>query len=156
MNHQPNSPAPATEGIISRFAAWCQARAEVATRAALAVVFVWFGALKLAGVSPAEPLITQTFFFLPRDVVVYGLGGVEVLIGLLLVFRGTLKWALLLIACHLPGTFISFLIVPARCFHGPFQLTTEGEFIVKNLVILSATLFLVGRTLPQNRRAQAD
>ena len=47
-------------------------------------MFVWFGALKMAGVSPVHELIAQTLPFLDADLAVPALGVVEVLIGLVL------------------------------------------------------------------------
>lgn len=116
-----------------------------ATRLSLALLFVWFGALKLAGVSPAGELVARTFFFVPRAFLLPALGLAEVVIGILLVVPATVRVARWLLVGHLVGTFLSLVIVPELCFErAPFVLTTNGEFILKNLVLLSAAWGLMG------------
>lgn len=53
-----------------------------ALRVSLGLVFVWFGALKLLGVSPVERLVAETVYWLPREHVVLLLGASELAIGL--------------------------------------------------------------------------
>lgn len=130
---------------IDSFARWCQRAAPRLMRAAVAVIFLWFGLLKLCGRSPAAGLVSDTFFFLPPAVAVPALGASEVVIGLCFVLRRFLGVGVALLLLHLPGTFLSFLVVPERCFAGSlFVLTTEGEFIVKNLLLISGACFLAG------------
>jgi uncharacterized membrane protein YkgB len=122
------------------------------SRASLAVIFVWFGLLKVCGVSPAAELVSRTFFFIPARIIVPTLGAVEVAIGLCFLFPRLLAVGLVLLALHLPGTFLSLIVVPQMCFdHSPFLLTTNGEFIVKNLLLISAALFLAGTLQPKAR-----
>jgi putative oxidoreductase len=118
-----------------------------ALRLALATIFVWFGVLKLIGHSPVAGLLAATFpWFEPRVVVVV-LGAVEVALGLGLLRRRTARFALPAVAAHLGGTFVTFLMVPARMFeHGnPLLLTADGEFVLKNLVIIAVVLVLLAR-----------
>ncbi|MEX2472375.1 MAG: hypothetical protein WEA34_09365 [Gemmatimonadota bacterium] len=51
-------------------------------RISIAIVFVWFGALKLFDLSPAADLVRATVYWLPGDVFLPILGVWEVLIGL--------------------------------------------------------------------------
>ena len=129
----------------SSFIHYCARYAPPVARAALVVNFAWFGALKLVGMSPAAPLIAATFFFLPAKPVVLALGFLEVVIAAAFLLRGPSRWALGLAALHLLGTFLSFFTATERCFvRAPFVLTTEGEFIVKNAILLAVLLFLAG------------
>jgi uncharacterized membrane protein YphA (DoxX/SURF4 family) len=78
-------------------------------RLALAVVFVWFGALKVVGSSPVYELIAQTVPFIDPDpdpdLAVPALGAVEIVLGLPLA-AGVLPRITLLVPCgHLAGTF---------------------------------------------------
>ena len=124
---------------------WCREHAYVMTRCTLGLIFIWFGALKVAGMSPAAELVKQTFFFVPGNFIVPLLGVLEVLIGGCFLIKKAVGLGLIMLAFHLPGTFLSFFVVPERCFvRFPFVLTTEGEFILKNLVIISAGISLVG------------
>jgi putative oxidoreductase len=123
--------------------------ARVATpllRIALAAVFVWFGALKLAGRSPVAGLLHDTFPWANPQLVVVGLGAVEVVLGLALVVFGRGVIIPLAMVMHLCGTFITFLMVPGRMFqHGnPLLLTADAEFVVKNLVLIAAVVALIG------------
>lgn len=114
-------------------------------RVALAVVFVWFGALKIIGDSPAADLVAATVYVLPPEYVVPVLGGWEVLIGLCFLYRPLIRVAILFLALQLPGTFLPILLLPDVVFVTvPHALTVEGQYIVKNLVIIGAALVVGG------------
>ena len=146
--------AASTAPLGRAFPRWCERHAPLMTRASLVIIFVWFGALKIAGVSPAADLVSRTFFFIPARIIVPTLGAVEIAIGLCFVFPRLLGLGLCLLALHLPGTFLSYLVVPELCFvRFPFLLTTDGEFVLKNLLLISAALFLAGRLGPSSSPA---
>ena len=114
-------------------------------RYALAVVFIWFGILKPLGMSPAEELVKRTIYFLPADVFFPILGWWEVAIGVGLLYRPFVRTALLLLFAQMVGTFLPLLIVPEVVWtRFPFALTTEGQYIIKNLVLISAALVVGG------------
>jgi len=47
----------------------------------------------------------------------------------------------------MPGTFLPLVLLPEVCFTNfPFGLTTEGQYIIKNLIIISAAI-VVGSTV---------
>jgi putative oxidoreductase len=129
--------------------------APPALRIALALVFVWFGALKIGGVSPVRELIAQTLPFIDPDVSLPVLGVVEVAIGLALLIGRFPRLTLLVLAGHLVGTFLSYPMAPELMVqHGrPWELTADGEFVLKNLVLISAALVLISVT---NRRSPAE
>ena len=117
-------------------------------RVSLAIVFVWFGALKIFDVTPVTELVANTVYWFDPSWVVPALGVAEVVVGLgLLVNRG-LRIVLLLFLGQMAGTFLVLVIQPDVAFTdgNPLLLTTEGEFVVKNLVLLSAGL-VVGSTV---------
>ena len=111
-------------------------------RFSLATVFVWFGALKVLDVSPVVDLVASTVYWLDPDWFVPALGVVEILIGLSLALRLGLRLALAALFLQLLGTFLVFFLEPDIAFQdgNPLKLTTEGEFIVKNLVLLAAAI----------------
>lgn len=117
-------------------------------RDTLALVFVWFGALKALGVSPVAELVAHTLPWFSSNEVVLVLGLLEILIGLLLFFGVAMRLTLLVLSLHLIGTFLVFVMLPGQSFRNgnPFLLTMEGEFVVKNLVLFAAAL-VVGSTL---------
>jgi len=119
--------------------------APTVLRLALAAVFVWFGALKLTGASPVRELIAATLPFLDADISVPALGAVEVVIGLVLAAGVLPRITLLVLAGHLAGTFLTFVTASELMFvANPLELTADGEFVVKNLVLISAALVLIG------------
>lgn len=120
--------------------------APIALRLSLAVVFVWFGALKIVGHSPVHDLLVATLPFLPADVVVPALGVVEVVLGLAVASGVFRRVTLLVLVGHLVGTFLTFVTATTLMFQdgNPLTLTSDGEFVVKNLVLISAALVLIG------------
>ncbi len=71
----------------------------VAVRVSLGIIFVWFGALKPFGLSPAEPLVKATVRWLPifsPDSWVVIIGWWEVAIGVLFLLPGTIRVAIAL------------------------------------------------------------
>jgi uncharacterized membrane protein YphA (DoxX/SURF4 family) len=131
--------------LVDRADAINQRFAPTLLRLALAAVFVWFGALKVAGVSPVHDLIASTLPFLNPDVAVLALGGVEVAIGLALALGVFPRITLLVLAGHLAGTFLTFVTASELMWgSNPLQLSADGEFVVKNVVLISAALMLIG------------
>lgn len=122
-------------------------------RASLALVFVWFGLLKIVGRSPVADLVADTLAVVPPDVAVRGLGLLEVAVGLLLLSDRTLRVALLVLWAQLVGTLGLFVLQPRLMFEdgNPFFLTVLGEFVVKNLVLIAAGIAL-GGTLGTRKR----
>lgn len=121
-----------------------------ALRYSLAVIFVWFGALKPLGISPAAPLVEATVAWLPLlepQTWVSVIGWWEVLIGLTFLSRRTVRVAIALLALQMTGTFLPLVLLPEVTFQPggfPYAPTIEGQYIVKNLLIISAALVLGG------------
>lgn len=122
----------------------------LALRASLGFIFIWFGVLKPLGVSPAEDLVKATVAWMPllsTDGWLAVIGWWEVLIGVTFLFHGTLRFAIALLAMQLGGTFMPLVLLPEVTFqagHFPYGLTLEGQYIVKNLLIISAALVIGG------------
>lgn len=120
-------------------------------RFALAVVFIWFGLLKVLGVSPAAEMVAATVYVVPGELFVPVLGVWEAVIGLCFLYRPLIRLGIFLLFLQLPGTFLPIVILPFVVFESfPFVLTTEGQYIVKNLVIIGAAL-VVGGTVREDR-----
>ena len=120
-------------------------------RISLATVFIWFGALKIVGVSPVADLVGSTVYWVDPDWFVPALGVVEVLVGLGLALNRWIRAVLLILALQMVGTFLVFLVLPDLTFQdgNPLKLTVEGEFILKNLVLLAAAM-VVGAHLGES------
>ncbi|MGI9641165.1 MAG: DoxX family membrane protein [Acidimicrobiia bacterium] len=119
-----------------------------ALRVSLGIVFVWFGALKVFDVTPVSDLVTSTVYWFESAWIVPILGILEILVGLGLLLGVFLRLTLLLFAFQMVGTFLVLVILPEVSFQdgNPLLLTVEGEFVVKNLVLLSAGM-VVGTTV---------
>jgi uncharacterized membrane protein YkgB len=115
-------------------------------RLALGFIFLWFGALKLLGVSPVLSLVQQTYSFVPAYPFFFVLGFWETGIGCGLILNRALRPTLIFLCIHLLGTFVALLQAPSLFFlhHNPLLLTAEGEFVVKNLVLVAAGLVIGG------------
>lgn len=128
-----------------RLAGWMERHGRRILRIALAVVFIWYGLLKPLGMSPAEELVKSTVYFLPPDLFVHILGWWEVAIGVGLLYRPLNRLALLLLFLQMPGTMLPLFILPEVCFtQVPFGLTLEGQYIIKNVVLIGAALVVGG------------
>lgn len=116
----------------------------------LAIVYLWFGILKPLGLSPASDLVARTVTVFAPDFFVPFLGWWEVAIGVGLLFRKTLGVALLLMALQMLGTLLPFVVLPEVCFSQfPFVLSLEGQYIVKNVVLISAGIVIAMNTYGQ-------
>lgn len=117
-------------------------------RISLGVVFFWFGALKLVpGLSPAEDLVRDTIYFIDPDIFIPILAIWEMAIGVGLVTGLFMRTTLLLLFLQMPGTALPLVLLPEVCYtQFPFGLTLEGQYIIKNLVLITAGL-VIGSTV---------
>lgn len=129
-----------------------------ALRLTLGLIFLWFGGLKLFGASPVMNILEHTYWFLPVGAFAVAIGVWEVLIGLGLMSKRALRCAVVLLCMHLAGTFVALALAPALFFQdgNPLRLTVEGEFVVKNMVLIAAALVIGGHEVkPLRARAAA-
>jgi putative oxidoreductase len=119
-------------------------------RGSLGITFAWFGALKLAG-EPTLPasLIAAITPFVDPDLSVPLVGAVEVALGAGLLLGRWLPVVLAGVALQLSGTFLVLVLRSDVAFvdGNPLLLSVEGEYVVKNLVLLAATAALALHTL---------
>ena len=121
-------------------------------RLAVALVFIWFGALKVVDRSPVADLVAETVYWVPADFFVRFLGVWEIVVGLGLLLRVALRATLLLFWAQMAGTFLVLVVHPDLSFqsNNPLLLTVTGEFVIKNLVLISAGL-VIGSTVRRRR-----
>jgi uncharacterized membrane protein YkgB len=125
-------------------------------RVSLGLTFIWFGALKVFDVSPVAELVAGTVYWVPSALFVPFLGMWEILVGIGLLSGRFLRVTLLFFLMQMAGTFLVLLVKPEVAFQGYnlLLLTTEGEFVIKNLVLISGGL-VVGSTI-QSRRERRE
>ena len=131
-------------------ASWMSKHGVRLLRICLGIVFIWFGLLKPLGMSPETALIERTVYWLNPKAFLPLLGAWEVLIGVCLLYRPFLRCAGLMLLILMPGTLLPLILLPEVCFtRFPFGLTLEGQYIVKNLILMTAAL-VVGGTVQSN------
>jgi len=138
---------------------WMIANGILLLRVSLGIVFLWFGALKfLPGGSPAEQLASRsivklTMGTLSASTAVFVLAVWETVIGLTLVLGIYLRMGLGLLFSQMVGTLTPLFLFPSLTFTKiPFAPTMEGQYILKNLVLISAAI-VIGATLHGGRLA---
>ena len=115
-------------------------------RNSLAIVFFWFGILKPLGLSPAAQLVESTVFWFSSSWFVPVLGFWEMAIGILM-FTKRSQLALFLLLPHMAGTFLPLIVVPEVTFvNSPLILSLEGQYIIKNLVLIASAIAVTGLT----------
>ena len=125
-------------------AGWMDKYCQLLMRVSLALIFIWFGGLKPFGLSPEEELIKRTVYWISPDAFLPVLGIWEFAIGVCLLYRPWLRVALFLLLIELPGTFLPLILLPDVCFtQFPFGLSIEGQYIIKNIFLVSAA-FVIG------------
>jgi uncharacterized membrane protein YkgB len=115
-------------------------------RIALSIVYIWFGALKVFGMSPAGELVEKTVYWFRPEIFIPILGICEVIIGLGLLFKRFIPITILLLLLHMIVTFFPVFIVQTACFDSfPYRPTLVGQYIIKNLVLISGALVIAGK-----------
>ena len=132
-----------------RITTWMAEHGLLLLRIALGIVFFWFGALKLIpGASPAEMLAGQTierltFGVVPAATALPVLAAWEVAIGVGLFIGRGMRVTLLLLFVQMLGTVTPLVLFPAETFsHFPWAPTLEGQYIIKNVVIVASAIVL--------------
>ena len=124
--------------------AWMGKYGLLILRVCLGIIFLWFGVLKFfKGLSPAEDLVRNTVYFMDPDIFIPILALWESVIGLGLITGKYMRLTLLLLFLQMPGTILPLFILPEKVWTiFPYGLTLEGQYIIKNLVLISAGLVL--------------
>ena len=111
-------PTGTISAIDERIINTLRRHAPTLMRLALGLVFVWFGALKVANVTPVAKLVADTMAFIPvpSSVLVPALGVFEIAIGVALTAGRWLRPVLAALVAHLAGTFLVLVLQPAVAF----------------------------------------
>lgn len=131
---------------IRRFDAWVVSVASrfsiPALRIALGIVFLWFGILKVVDASPVADLVADTVPLLSDRTAVVVVGIVEIAVAIGLITGVAIRLTLGVFFLQMLGTFLVLVTQPSLAFEdgNPLRLTVLGEFVVKNVVLLSAGL----------------
>ena len=146
--------ALALEGGEAALARWLARYSVGFLRISLGLIFFGFGVLKFfPGLSPAEALATNTlhildFGLVPAPVGLFMVASLETVIGLLLLTGLWMRIALLLLGLELVGILSPLLLLQTEMFRGaPFAPTLEGQYVIKDVIVLAAGLVVAARAL---------
>lgn len=126
------------------------------SRLALFVVFFWFGALKVVGLSPASQVVQNLFnetmpiMEFSTFIIIFGL--FECLIGLLFLIRGAERVVIPLLLLHLVTTVGPLVLLPGETWSGVMVPTMEGQYIIKNVLIIALALGIAANLTPFKNR----
>lgn len=139
--------------IDIRITRWMARYGITLLRISVGIVFFWFGALKFfPGASPAQDLAARTIEMLTFGVVTAAvavpvLAAWECLIGLGLLTGKFMRATLLLLFVQMLGTVTPLFLFPHETWTTfPIAPTLEGQYIIKNIVIVSAAI-VIGATV---------
>jgi len=126
---------------------------QLFTRISLFVIYFWFGILKVFDVSPAGPLVSElldkTLSFIDPSLFMILFGLFEMGIGLLFLFPKINKITIVIALFHLFTTAMRLVLLPNITWQKFLVPTLEGQYIIKNLLIVSA---LIGLTTIQRHK----
>lgn len=124
-------------------------------RVGLFIVFGWFGILKIFNYSPASPLVQKLFehtiSFMPFSTFLILFGVLEFIIGVLFLIRGMERAAFLLLILHMVTTFMPLFLLPSVTWSSWFVPTLEGQYIIKNIVIIATAMGIVSHLHPMKK-----
>ncbi len=124
-------------------------KSQVMLRMSIGMIYLWFGALKFVeDLSPAETLASDTiqmltFHMIPEQLCCMLLGIGETVIGIFLITNVLPRWTVIVALVHMAFTFTPIFLMPEVFFvQAPFAVTLVGQYIIKNLIIISALIKL--------------
>lgn len=121
-------------------------------RFALFVVFFWFGVLKIFDMSPASELVNallqRTLPFVSYEEFMIFLGLYEGMIGVAFLIPRLERVAMALLIPHMITTFLPLLFLQGSVWHGFLIPTLEGQYIIKNLVLIALALSIASHLTP--------
>ena len=121
-------------------------------RVALFVVFFWFGFIKLTGMSPAgdlaEALTAKTVGLELFDALFKAIALLECVIGLLFLVPKAVRIVIPLLFFHMAIVCAPLVLVPEMTWQSFLVPTLEGQYIIKNIVIVALAFGVAAHTQP--------
>ncbi len=140
------------EAVDLRIISFLRTHYVLIARIAIFIVFFWFGALKILGLSPAGPLaeaLTERTVGLEYfDVLYTFLSVIECLIGILFLFPRAIRIVFPLLLVHMAVVCSPLLLVSDLVWTSWFVPTLEGQYIIKNIIIVALAIALAAATKP--------
>lgn len=121
------------------------------------VVYFWFGILKIFDLSPASPLaqslVERTIGLGNFRLAFIILGVFECLVGLLFLIPKATRVALVLLFAHMAVVCAPLVLLPSYIWTKAFVPTLEGQYIIKNLVVIAAAIGIAAQQKPLAKKS---
>jgi uncharacterized membrane protein YkgB len=128
------------------------------SRIAIFVVFFWFGALKLVGTSPANPLVSdlleKTLPFMTFELFITLFAIYEMVIGIVFLIPRLERFAIALLIPHMITTIMPLILLPSVTWQAFLTPTLEGQYIIKNIVIIAAAMGIAAHLNPMKLKGK--
>lgn len=128
------------------------------SRFAIFIVYFWFGALKVFAESPANPLVAgllaKTLPGVPFATFIVLLGIFEMIIGITFLFPRFDRLAIFLLCIHLVMVLIPLILLPQVAWQGFLVPTLEGQYMIKNILIIAIAISVIEHLEPLAERAR--
>jgi uncharacterized membrane protein YkgB len=138
-----------------RFIEWLRRYQSLIARIAIFLVYFWFGVLKLIDKSPASPiaeaLVSKTVGLQYYDQLFIVLAILECIIGIFFLFPKAIRIVLPLLLGHLILVCSPLFLVPDQSWNGFMVPTLEGQYIIKNVLIVALAVAVAAKTRPVAR-----
>ena len=126
-------------------------------RISIFIVYTWFGMLKVLGLSPASSLVHHLFdatiHFMNFNTFFILFAWFEVLIGVMFLVPKLTRFVFPLLLIHMVTTFMPLVFLPHEVWTGFMALSLEGQYIVKNLLIISVAIGIAAQVHPLKRHS---
>lgn len=148
------------ESIDLKLISFLRGIVEPSTRIALFIVFFWFGIIKLLGASPASPLAeslaAKTIGIQYFDFLFMLLAVIECSIGILFLFKKATRLVIPLLFAHMAVVCAPLILLPEVVWDGFLVPTLEGQYIIKNVVVVAAAIGIAALMTPIKSRKAND
>jgi uncharacterized membrane protein YkgB len=131
---------------------WLRRSFMPVARVAIFIVYFYFGLLKLLDVSPASPLAsaltakTIGMQYFHTSFIILAI--FECVIGVLFLFPRATRAVIPMLFIHMAVVCSPLFLVPSEAFTQAFVPTLEGQYIIKNVVIIAVAIGIAAQTKP--------
>ncbi len=120
------------------------------------LIFFWFGFIKLLGLSPASPLAealtAKTLGIQYFEPLFYTIAVLECIVGILFLFPKFTRIVIPLLLFHMAIVCSPLVLVPEYTWQSFMVPTLEGQYIIKNAVVIAVAIGIAASTTPLSKR----
>ncbi len=140
--------------IDKRIIEWLERNFLPIARGAIFITYFYFGMIKLLGHSPISPLAseltTQTVGIQYFSIAFTLLAIYECLIGVFFLFPKLNRLVIPMLLGHMLIVCSPLVLLPELTWAKPFVPTLEGQYILKNFIVIALAMGIASQTPPLN------